>query len=51
MAIPYSPRPLQRVLHAVLETFRFVVAVCHRRFGKTVLAINHLVIAALLCQK
>ena len=44
--IPYAPRPLQRVLHEALWRHRFVVALCHRRFGKTVLAINHLIRAA-----
>lgn len=41
--IPYYPRPLQLVLHDALESHRWVVAVCHRRFGKTVLAVNHLI--------
>lgn len=45
--IPYSPRPLQRTLHAALDTHRFSVAVCHRRFGKTVCAINQLIKCAL----
>lgn len=49
--IPYSPRPLQRVLHNALESHRWSVAVCHRRFGKTVLAVNHLIKCALLCDK
>ena len=49
--IPYSPRPLQRVLHAALDSHRFAVAVCHRRFGKTVLAVNQLIKKALLCEK
>jgi hypothetical protein len=30
---------------------RWAVVVCHRRFGKTVLAINQLQKAALLCEK
>jgi hypothetical protein len=49
--IGYKPRPLQRVLHRQLEAMRFGVAVCHRRFGKTVLAVNHLQKAALTCAK
>lgn len=49
--IPYAPRPLQRVLHDALDSHRFSVAVCHRRFGKTVLAVNHLQKAALTCTK
>jgi phage terminase large subunit len=51
VTVPYRPRPLQRVLHAAIEAHRFSVAVCHRRFGKTVLGINHLQKAALTCQK
>lgn len=43
ITIPYAPRPLQRVLHDELDEYRFGVAVCHRRFGKTVLAINQLI--------
>lgn len=49
--IPYSPRPLQSVLHDALEQHRWAVAVCHRRFGKTVLAVNHLIKQAVLCDK
>ena len=41
--IPYKPRALQREIHANLNNNRFGVIVCHRRFGKTVLAINHLI--------
>jgi hypothetical protein len=40
--VPYKPRPLQRVLHRALARHRFVVAVRHRRFGKSVLAVNEL---------
>ncbi len=47
--IGYKPRPLQRVLHKQLEQNRFGVAVCHRRFGKTVFAINHLQKGAMTC--
>lgn len=49
--IPYAPRPLQLGIHTLLETIRFVVAVCHRRFGKTVMAVNHLLKCALLCTR
>lgn len=49
--IDYEPRPLQWTLHDALESSRFAVAVCHRRFGKTVLAINHLLKHALVCRK
>jgi phage terminase large subunit len=51
VTIPYAPRPLQKVLHDALEQHRWAVAVCHRRFGKTVLAVNHLIKQALLCIK
>lgn len=51
ITIPYKPRPLQRVLHAALDAHRFAVAVCHRRFGKTVMAVNQLQKQALLCEK
>tara|TARA_R110000824_G_scaffold36098_2_gene112463 strand:- start:7340 stop:8677 length:1338 start_codon:yes stop_codon:yes gene_type:complete len=40
VVIPYKPRPLQNKFHK--NARRFSVAVCHRRFGKTVMAINHL---------
>lgn len=39
--IPYAPRPLQRQVHNSLK--RFSVLVCHRRWGKTVCAINHII--------
>ena len=43
----YRPRPQQAEIHAALR--RFNVLVCHRRFGKTVLAINETVDRALRC--
>ena len=49
--IPYAPRALQQQIHDALERYRWGVAVCHRRFGKTVCAINHLQRAALTCRK
>jgi len=42
--IPYSPRPLQREAHN--NPARFKLLVCHRRFGKTVFAVNELIKAA-----
>lgn len=48
VTIPYRPRELQVTLHGLLGRHRFGVAVCHRRFGKTVLAINHLIKSALV---
>lgn len=44
--IPYTPR--YPAVHRLLETHRFVVLVAHRRFGKTVLAVNHLIRQALV---
>ena len=49
--IPYTPRPLQRELHALLDANRFNVIVCHRRFGKTVAVINHLLKHAILTKR
>lgn len=48
--IPYEPRPLQLEIHHRLDQTRFGVVVCHRRFGKTVMAVNHLIKGALTCQ-
>lgn len=48
VTIPYKPRPFQVSVHERIERSRFAVLVCHRRFGKTVLAINHLIKQALL---
>lgn len=47
--IPYKPRDLQVTLHK--DPSRFKVIVCHRRFGKTVMAINHLIRGAVLALK
>lgn len=41
IAIPYAPRPLQLRFHE--ERTRFCVMICHRRFGKTVAAVNDLI--------
>lgn len=41
--IPYTPRPVQKVIHTALETHRFCVLVTHRQLGKTVCAVNHLI--------
>lgn len=43
----YKPRPLQAQLHRTLR--RFNVLVCHRRWGKTVWAINEKIDKALQC--
>ncbi len=34
-----------------MDTHRFGAVVCHRRFGKTVLALNHLQVEALRCKR
>lgn len=47
----YRPRAPQLSLHQAMEGHRWVVAVCHRRMGKTVAAVNHLILKALECQK
>jgi len=44
VVIPYTPRELQAKLH--IELARFNVVVCHRRFGKTVFAINQMIKSA-----
>ena len=49
IVIPYKPRGLQLAIHEGLNRHRFGAAVCHRRFGKTVLAVNHLQKAATIC--
>ena len=49
--IPYEPRPLQMSLHNEMQVKRWGVVVCHRRFGKTVWAINHLLRDALVSGK
>lgn len=43
MTIPYTPRYPQGDIHRELESHRFAVLVAHRRMGKTVLAVNHLI--------
>jgi hypothetical protein len=45
----YRPYPQQRAIHA--DPARFKVLVCHRRFGKTVLAVNALIDAAALTKQ
>ena len=51
IVIPYTPRTLQAKLHESLDQHRWGVIVCHRRMGKTVMAINHLLRSAILCEK
>lgn len=47
--IPYKPRYPEA--HRLLESRRFACLVAHRRFGKTVLAVNHLIKQALICKR
>lgn len=52
ISLTYQPRtPLHAAIHRGMDTHRFGAVVCHRRFGKTVLALNHLQVAALECQR
>lgn len=46
--IPYKPRPLQKDMHN--ELARWNVLVMHRRFGKTVWAVNQLIKHTLTCE-
>ena len=46
--IPYKPRPIQAEMHTHLK--RWNVLVMHRRFGKTVWAVNELIKKALTCE-
>lgn len=41
--IDFEPRPAQMLILKRLDAYRFVVAVCHRRLGKTLLAVNWLI--------
>lgn len=45
--IPYRPRELQAEMHDKLK--RWNVLVMHRRFGKTVFAVNHMIKHVLTC--
>ena len=50
--IPYTPRSYAlKHIHPNLESHQYAVIVCHRRFGKTVLAINHMIKQAIICKK
>lgn len=51
ITIPYKPRPYQAKLHAEMEAHRFSVIVMHRRAGKTVMVLNHMLRQALLSQR
>lgn len=47
VTIPYKPREPQLAIHELMEKHRFGVVVAHRRMGKTVSAINHLIMSAM----
>ena len=47
IVIPYKPRALQKILHGQIDKHRFSAIVLHRRAGKTVMCINHMLKAAL----
>ena len=47
----YEPREQQLEIHRKLKRHRFGAAVCHRRMGKTVCAVNHLIDEAIVCTK
>jgi len=49
--IPYTPRPLQEQMHDGIENHRFSLVVAHRRFGKTVAAVNALIKSAAQCER
>jgi hypothetical protein len=49
--IPYAPRACQRKIHDALRDHRFVVAVCHRRMGKTWAGLNELQRGAITCKR
>ena len=52
VVVPYRPRTYQRLIHdRMAGGVRFAVVVCHRRFGKTVLAVNELQRGAVTCRK
>lgn len=47
----YRPRPWQRDMHLGLDGKRFGVVVCHRRAGKSVAAVLHLIDRACRCTR
>jgi hypothetical protein len=51
IVIPYAPRDQQAQIHDLIDNKRFTVVVAHRRMGKTVSAINHIIKDAVLNQK
>jgi hypothetical protein len=51
VTLDYIPRMHQIEIHRGMDRHRFGAVVCHRRFGKTVGAINHLQVAAMECKR
>lgn len=52
IVMPYTPFPIWRdLIHKELDAHRFAVIVAHRRFGKTVGMVNHLIKDALACDR
>ena len=49
IVIPYKPR--DPAVHERLEAARFAVIVAHRRYGKTVLSVNHVIKQAATCPR
>ena len=50
--LPYAPRSERHwAIHDAIDAKRFGVVVCHRRFGKTVLAVNQLIKPALTLRR
>ena len=50
ITIPYTPRRIwAERIHPELDRARFATMVCHRRFGKTVGSVNHMLKKACLC--
>lgn len=51
IVIQYKPRSQQQQIHDLIDEHRFNVVVAHRRFGKTVSAINQLIKSAMTNEK
>lgn len=47
VVFPYDPNQYQLQIHQALAEYRFVVAVAHRRFGKTECAVASLILGAM----
>jgi len=48
--IPYTPRLQQAYLHKSLQSYRYALLLCHRRFGKTTMCLNELIRRCLTCK-